>query len=49
MALLDKHGNHILSQGLCGEARSRVWTLLDRQFDDAVVDSSSLDLVVGAT
>jgi len=38
--------NHILSQGCVGESKVSRLTLLDRQFDDAVVDSSSLDLVV---
>lgn len=38
--------NHILSQGCLGESKVSRLTLLDRQFDEPVVDSSSLDLVV---
>ena len=38
--------NHILSQGRVGESKVSRLTLLDRQFDEPVVDSSSLDLVV---
>ena len=38
--------NHILSQGRVGESKVSRLTLLDRQFDEPVVDRSSLDLVV---
>ncbi|MBU2021742.1 MAG: NAD-dependent epimerase/dehydratase family protein [Gammaproteobacteria bacterium] len=38
--------NHILSQGCVGESKVSRLTLIDRQFDEPVVDSSSLDLVV---
>lgn len=38
--------NHILSQSCVGESKVSRLTLLDRQFDEPVVDSSSLDLVV---
>lgn len=38
--------NHILSQGCVGESKVSRLTLLDRQFDGAVIDSSSFDFVV---